>query len=52
MFIFKGKNLLDPFYEEIKDIYNITECKTCILLLLSAGDISSINIENLIRNNY
>ena len=47
--ILDDKNFLDPYPEEIKDIYNITDCRTPILFLLSAGADPSTNIENLAR---
>ena len=47
--ILDDKDFLNPYPEEIKDIYNITDCRTPILFLLSAGADPSTNIENLAR---
>ena len=47
--ILDDKDFLNPYPEEIKDIYNITDSRTPILFLLSAGADPSTNIENLAR---
>ena len=47
--VLEDKDFLNPYPEEIKDIYNITNEKTPILFLLSAGADPSTNIENLAR---
>ena len=47
--VLDDKDFLNPYPEEIKDIYNITDSRTPILFLLSAGADPSTNIENLAR---
>jgi dynein heavy chain len=47
--ILDDKDFLNPYPEEIKDIYNITNATTPILFLLSAGADPSTNIENLAK---
>ena len=47
--VLDDKDFLNPYPEEIKDIYNITTATTPILFLLSAGADPSTNIENLAK---
>ena len=47
--ILEDKDFLNPYPEEIKDIYNITNERMPILFLLSAGADPSTNIENLAK---
>ena len=47
--VLDDKDFLNPYPEEIKDIYNITNATTPILFLLSAGADPSTNIENLAK---
>jgi len=47
--ILGDKDFLNPYPEEFKDIYNITDSRTPILFLLSVGADPPTNIENLSR---
>ena len=47
--ILDDKNFLNPYPEEIKDIYNITNVITAILFLISEDSDLSTNIENLTK---
>ena len=47
--ILDGKDFLNPYPKEIKDIYNITDSRTPILCLLSVGADPSTNIENIAK---